>query len=455
MKSNILYIYNKVFRAALYMLCMVSLFSCVKVDLCTAEEHPHTGNLKVVYHWPEDGFSHPDSMLVLVNRIVNTRRVGYVTGKETSVGGRYRFGKVYQNEDAAVSGGLERYPLQLGAGEYQVFAFNNDIADINKGDSGMDSIADYRFDKIEEYSDGQHIGTVGIRDLAISYVGRELTDPGLYLYGKDWVDNNDYGTKYIATEVKPIYRATNKRDELTQEYTVSIRANEKVEIDLYPQKITQDITFAFPVYTECAAGIDEDLQVKIDSIIAEISGIPHKMMLYSGELSVDTTYKMLFKMGMDEENAKEVMLKVEKDGHSVNKKFIKTECMSTISVIGLVTNKDTTALYGPGILQLCIYAHASEYKDGIKVDKTKTLYSKIRMYNIINNANLLIRNEFGKIVQNPGAYEELPRTDTLRIDDIRVKLMRDEVLNASDDDNPIDNWGPEGDGEDNNLEIEL
>lgn len=452
MKSSILYIYNKVCRVALYVLCMASLFSCVKVDLCTAEEHPHTGNLKVVYHWPEDGFSHPDSMLVLVNRIVNTRRVGYVTGKETSVGGRYRFGKVYRNEDDAVASGLERYPLQVGAGEYQVFAFNNDIADINKGDTGMDYVADYRFDNMEEYSDGQHIGTVGIRDLAISYVGRELTDSGLYLYGKDWVDNNDYGTKYIATEIKPIYRAINKQDELTQEYTVSIRANEKVEVDLYPQKITQDITFTFPVYTERVDGIDASSQIKIDSIIAEISGIPHKMMLYSGELSVDTTYKMLFKMGMDEENAKEVVLKVEKDGNSVNKKFIKTECMSTISVMGLVTNKDTTALYGPGILQLCIYSHATNEAGEVK---TKTMYSKIRLYETIDNANLLIRNELGKIVQNPGTYDELPRTDTLRVDGSRLRIIRDEILNTSDDDNPVDNWGPEGDGDDNKLDIEL
>ena len=146
------------------------------------------------------------------------------------------------------------------------------------------------------------------------------------------------------------------------------------------------------------------------------------------------------------------LLKVEKDGNSVNKKFIKTECMSTISVMGLVTNKDTTALYGPGILQLCIYSHATNEAGEVK---TKTMYSKIRLYETIDNANLLIRNELGKIVQNPGTYDELPRTDTLRVDGSRLRIIRDEILNTSDDDNPVDNWGPEGDGDDNKLDIEL
>lgn len=448
MKSNTIYIYNKVWHTALSLLCVSLLFSCVKVDLCTAEEHPHTGNLKIVYHWPENvGGERPDSMLALVNRIVNTRRVGYVTDAKSSVGGRYRFGKVYRNEDTIAANGHDKYPLLVGAGEYQVFAFNNDVVDINKGGVGINAVADYKFDNLAEYSDGQHVGEVGIRDLSISYIGRERTDPDLYLYGKDWVDFNDYDTKYIATEVTPIYRAINKHNEETQEYTVSIRANEKAVVDLYPQKITQDITFSFPIYT--------DAQASVDSIIAEISGIPYKMMLYTGVLNVDSTYKMLFQMGMDKENAKEVTLDVEEivgeDTVVVSKNFMQFECMSTISVMGLIANSDTTDFIGPGILQLCIYV-----SDKTNPAKTKTKYAKIKLYNTINNANLLIRDEFGHIVQNPGTYEELPLTDTLRIDDSRLMVTRDLILQTSDDDNTVDSWVESGSGEDgdNRLEIE-
>lgn len=436
MKRNTHYIYNKVYRTVLLMLCAVSLFSCVKVDLCQDTEHRHAGNVKIVYHWPEDvGSNRPDSMLALVNRIVNTRRVGYVTGAESSVGGYYRFGEEYSNDEAIANGGGDKYPLMVGAGEYQIFAFNNDVADST-------GVPIYYFDNLSEYSDGQHVGTVGIRDLAISYVGRERTDPSLYLYGKDWVDFNDYDTKYIAADVKPIYRAINKHNELTQEYTVNVEAQENVVVDLYPQKITQDITFAFPIYAESG--------VEVDSVIAEISGIPYKMMLYTGVLNMDSTYKMLFRMDFDKDNLQPVVLDVVEKNDTVDKTFMQYDCLSTISVMGLIANTDTTDHIGPGILQLCMYAHTLN-DAGEK--KEKTQYAKIRLYNTINAANLLIRDDHGRIVQNPGTYPELPLTDTLRIDGSRLMLTRNLMLQTSDDDNSVDSW--EYSGEDNRLEIEI
>ena len=170
MKSNLLRTYSKVYRAALMLLCVVSLFSCVKVDLCMEDNHTHTGDVKIFYHWPEDisEEQRPDSMLALVNRVINTHRIGYVTDAETSIGGRYRFGKVY--DDAMVeTTPADQQPLKAGAGEYQVFAFNNDITDIHNS-TGANGVVDYRFDNLKEFGDGEHISTVSIRDLGIAYV---------------------------------------------------------------------------------------------------------------------------------------------------------------------------------------------------------------------------------------------------------------------------------------------
>lgn len=453
MKSNLIYIYNKVYRVVLMVLCVVSFFSCVKVELCRESNHTHMGDVKIIYHWPENisEEQRPDSMLALVNRIINTRRVGYVTGPETSVGGRYRFGQVYND---AMVGGTEadEHPLMVGAGEYQIFAFNNDVADVNKGGTGMNDVPDYRIDNLEEFGDGAHIATVSIRDLGISYVSRDRTDPRLYLYGKDWVDFNPY-TKYIATDITPIYRAFNEHDEATQDYTFTVEINGRSEVHLYPEKMTQDITIAFPIYT--------DEGVKVDSIIAEISGIPRKMMIYTGTLVVDTTYKMLFKMDIDENSAEEVTLKI-KEGEGdaaleVDKPFTRWQCMSSFSVIGLVANSDPKNYTGAGILQLCIYSHAT---DDNGVVKTKTQYAKINMYNTINNANLVITDDYGNAIQNPGTYSQLPRTDTLRIDDSFLMVMRDLVLKTSDDDNSVDSWwgDSDGDGEiddDHKFDVEI
>lgn len=448
MKSNLLHTYSKVYRAALMLLCVVSLFSCVKVDLCMEDNHTHTGDVKIFYHWPEDisEEQRPDSMLALVNRVINTHRIGYVTDAETSIGGRYRFGKVY--DDAMVeTTPADQQPLKVGAGEYQVFAFNNDITDIHNS-TGANGVVDYRFDNLKEFGDGEHISTVSIRDLGIAYVGRERTDPRLFLYGKDWVDFNPY-SKYIATDIKPIYRAVNEHNEATQEYTFKVNVNGESEVHLYPEKMTQDITFSFPIYT--------DEEVVVDSIIAEISGIPHKMLVYTGALVVDTTYKMLFKMDIDTEHPEQVALKVKEESGMADKSFTKLECEHTISVMGLIANSDSTSYTGAGILQLCLYVHTID-NDGVK--KTKCQYAKINMFRTIRDANLVITDDLGNAIQNPGTYGQLPRTNILRIDGSYLIVMRDLILKTSDDDNSVDSWVGDSDGDgkvddDHKLEVEI
>jgi hypothetical protein len=403
----------------------------VKVDLCAEAEHPHTGNIKIIYHWPEDGNEHPDSMLVLANRIINTRRVGYITGKETSIGGRYRFGKTYGGDEV-----IDENSLVVGAGEYQIFAFNHDIVDTDRKSGGMEGNPDYRVESIDEYGSEQHYSSVGIRDIGISYVGRSLDDPHLNRYNKDWIEEfNDYA-RYIATDIKPIYRAINYHDEASQEYTVSVHANEEIEVDLYPQKVTQDIAISFPIYT--------DEEVMVDSIIAEISGIPRKMMVYTGVIVADTTYKMLFPVKIDQANTKKVALEVEENGKVVKRTFVQTECMGDISVIGLIANQNPNHRTGAGILVLCIY---SKTINEIGEVKTKAQYAKINLYNTIKRSNLLIKNEQGEIMQNPGTDPDKSCTNTLRIDDSQLILTRNLILQTSDNDVLGDSWEKAANGD--------
>lgn len=441
------HIYNKVYRAVLMSLCMVSLFSCVKVDLCRESNHTHTGDVKIYYHWPKDisEGQRPDSMLALVNRVINSHRIGYVTDSESSVGGRYRFGKVY--DDATIETTPDdQQPLKVGAGEYQVFAFNNDIVDVNSG-SGVNDVVDYRFDSLNEFID--NIGTMSICDLGIAYVGRERTDSRLSLYGKDWMDFNPY-SKYIATDIKPIFRAFNERNEDTQEYTFTVNIDGESEVHLYPEKMTQDITLSFPIYA--------DEGVVIDSVIAEVSGIPHKMLIYTGSLVVDSTYKMLFKMDIDTDNSERVSLKIKEESGMVDKNFTKIECEHTISVMGLIANSDSTSYTGAGILQLCIYLHAID-DDGVK--KSKNQYAKINMFRTIRDANLVITDNLGNAIQNPGTYENLPCSNVLRIDGSYLIVTRDLILKTSNDGNSVDSWVGDSDGdgkvddEDHKLDVEI
>ena len=88
--------------------------------------------------------------------------------------------------------------------------------------------------------------------------------------------------------------------------------------------------------------------------------------------------------------------------------------------------------------------------------KSKTQYAKINMYNTIKEAHLLITNEQGDVIQNPGTYPELQRIDTLRIENSRLMITKDLVLRTSDDDNSLDTWvgGEDGSGDDR-LDIEI
>ena len=357
MKIKTDYIYNKVCSTALMMLCCVAFFSCTKVDVCRDKTHSHLGKISLVYEWSNiaDSLRRPDSMLVLVSQVVNSHRIGYTDAVDLE-GGRYRFGKM---SDDIVDG-----VLMASAGDYSVYAFNNDV-------DAKDTML-FRFDNLEAYGDG----VVGIQDLTMSYVGYKLGE--IDSYGKEWVSINP-GFDYISTDVKPIYLATINSKTSAKEHTFSVHEGSETRIHVYPRKITQDITFSIPVYVEC---VDEDNFVSVDEVIAEVSGIPYKVKPYSGELNVDTICKLLFKMELDSVGVCTI--------GDESKTFSKYDCKSTISVTGLLANKNNEGCVGAGILQLCLYTR--NINDGDTIDMAPR-YACINLYHTLDSANLVIEKE--------------------------------------------------------------
>lgn len=425
MRTDTTYIYNKVCCAALMMLCCVALFSCTKVDLCEEPQHIHRGYIKLNYHWgdvPEG--QRPASMFALISRAVTTHHMGYVTGTVNSDSGRYQFGGMY--EDC-----VGQQQLMAKVGSYRVFAFNYDIVDTAMNDAG-----DYRFENLEEFLNEELQSEINVSDLCLSYVAHDVAEP----YGKDWQgkDGNRY-SKFVANIPRGLYCAENRFDESAKSYTFNVQNNDTTIVNLYPQKLTQDITISFPVYTEYMDRLSAEDQLYVDSIVAEISGIPQKMMIRNRTLMADTTYKMVFKMDVDKKNTERTELPT-----LPNKVFQKYECSATISVLGLLPNADGPDYsIGAGILQLCIYTHLEN--QGVRVSRAK--YAKINMFNTISRANLVIK--VGKdIMQNPGTYPELPISDTLRIEN-SLAITRDFVLESVNDENSLDSWFGDEDGDGN------
>lgn len=419
MKIDTNHILNKVCSTACMMLCYVAFFSCARVDLCENGNHTHLGSVSVVYDWTEIADSvRPDSILLLVNRVKDSRRVGYVTGSESSVGGRYRFGKMYDNAET----GIYDESLQVLAGDYVTYAFNSDV-------DKKDKI--YRFEYLNEYADGKYLGEVNMGHIAIAYVGRELSEMRAkgYLCSEDWYTVNP-GLDYITTGIAPIYYATNERNDSNQVFTFGVQVGKESKVTLTPKKVTQDITFSFPVYTE--------KQIVIDSVIAEISGIPHKMTLKSGELYIDTIYKMLFKM---EVNAEKEMLAA----NAADGAYAKYECTSTISVLGLLPNKKAGGCVGAGILQVCLYA-SMDNGEGV-MERLAPQYGWIDLHNTIKKANLVIKKERTDnpkekyYVQNPRESQGVPYNDSLRIEDSRlIFAVNGLVAETKSKDESVDYW---------------
>lgn len=429
------------------MLCCVALFSCTKVDLCEEPQHIHRGNIILDFDWedvPEK--QRPESMFALISRAVTTHHMGYVTGSNTSSdGGYYQFGSMY--EDSVTNNPDDPQPLKAKVGSYRVFAFNNDI---------VKSHERYRFENFDQFAHNEGDNTIDVNDLYISYVPHELTDSCVLpdsidnIDSIDWIDTNPY-SKYIAANMRPLYRAVNDYDEKAQSYTFSVKDQGETKVLLSPQKATQDITITFPIYLEYT---DEDT-VSADTIIAEISGIPHRMNFNSGELYVDTTYKVLFKM--DTLNTKKTKLEVNKDTKD-SLTFNEVQCTKTISVTGLLANEGPEYATGAGIMQLC--AHLST-GGGKKAKVRAKVRAKVNMYNTINDANLIIKDEEGRIMQNSKEiYPELPYNDTLRVEGNLLMVTHDLVLKTVGGGEGTDTWqgDKDGDGEiddDHKLDIEM
>ena len=409
MKTDMIRIGNKVYCTALMMLCLIAFFSCVQVDVCSDSKHAHLGEVVVSYQWPENiGEERPDSMLALVNRVVNNHYVGYVTDSETSEGGRYIFGKMYDEADSR---------LQVREGEYRMFAFNHDPAI-------------YNFDGLHE-AEGESLNAVDMNDLAVAYVGRDCDK-------KSWRDDFNPGLQYIASDIKPIYYAVypnpnNAVVDSTQKYSFGVRVGESVNVLLEPRKATQDITFSLPIYAESL--------VTIDSIIAEVSGIPHKMMLRSGKLDIDTVYRMLFQFDVNESCVMpDTVLKINEGGTWVDKAFALYNYQSTISVTGLVSNKDPKAGFGAGILQLCVYASC----DNGNGDKEEFVsFARINLYNTLTQTPLVVKIDDAKegiyFIKNTGENPNMPYSSTLCVPDTLL-FMHDGAMLQTNEDDSKDSW---------------
>lgn len=434
---------------------IVLLQSCnTEVELCYYDDHPHRAALDVRYDWGawKGAGQHPERMYVLAHRIVNTYK--YVFSTETKASGN-RATMLFPVE--------EQIPLYPSVAEIpdegNAPSEGDDEEEIpdeeDDASAGTEVVADDEEEAFEEpvegdissESDGEEDGTGEelpeepkeevwhkmrlkngkYRFLAFNCDTTAFDIKGLEEFQKDpsynmenlylryktvsqaekegaqaWKDYNLYAD-FVESENMPIF--------YTVQNGVNVNLNERVVVNFTPQPVTQKVTVNFT--------IDKEKGVRIDSLLADMSGIPSGMQLATGYLETDRTYKMLFKptCGKNNENAAIV------------------NCTGVLNVTGIMRSRDVSLVTGPGIMQLVIYTSATDPET--KLRKRKIIQCIINLRNTLTKANLIrwaADNEH--IIQTK-------KTGTLDIRSI-LKIEKGMVIVDSDNETGLDRWGQGG-----------
>lgn len=435
------------------MLLSMTMFSAcsTEVDLCYEENHPHLTAVKYEFNWGGTADERiPDSMYVIAYRVVNLWKASMVVdshngcghfihnapdlteetpGQTEDVSGQAegeiqpeKISRSYgttlladdsstdngssDNEDEtsplpdAVGPSLDVFPVRTGAYKFITFSLDND-------EMIYTDVTEYMVDETNE----KHL-----QDIYVEYKVYPKGSNGLRHTLVDWQDYNAYAS-YIQPNMRPIYFDTIPSKQIPKGSTV--------ECGLSPKPVTQHIDIYFNIKKDRSR---QDF--RIDSVWADISGVPRRFNLANGYLDVTRTAKMMFPTD-------DV-----KDSDTSNGPV---KVHGAIDVPGIVQNNTPTANTGPGIMQVIIFASVLakdeqgnqlyEEVDGLSVPKrlTKKIQGKINLYNTLRTSKLLTLTDDMKHAVLSGSRGVIDIVADIVIDG-------EDVLEYNDELGGIDGW---------------
>lgn len=390
----------------LKMLCVMmaagGVTACTEVDLCYSG-HPHRSTLDFRFHWPEEyAGNRPDSMRVVAVRPINLLRYEFVVSAEAEKnGGQLLFPDeerqplVETADDGTVLPPTGNDNLWVRSGEYNFAAFGWD-AELFESD--VDMLSD----------DGETAAAEGVQaPVYLSYRHYAVDSPELTARYGTWKDYNAY-SEYILGGGMPIYYANVERVAVP----VSRQETPTVTVDFTPYTMTQKVSFVFH--------LEKTPDVMVDSLVAEIAGVPAVIDLTSGLVKADTTYKMLFR-------ADYPALPAQADSLTATT----LQCEGTVNVTGVVRSYNEDMLTGPGILQIAVYARCED--NGRQV--YKVFHAGINLYNTLRQMELLDYDEA------TGCYRQTCREAVIDVDAV-LHIDRDKVTGSGSASTGLDYWLP-------------
>lgn len=389
-------------HAAMVMMLVGGLLpACTEVDLCYAP-HPHRAYLDFRYHWPEEfDDMRPDSMGVVGVRPINLLRYEYrTTALEEGNTGVMLSPESERQPLTDAAGPTGNDALWARSGEYNFAAFAWDAAMLTEETELLDHAG--------ELTD---MGS-GLTPLYLSYRHYPVDSPEITDYFGEWRDYNAY-SDYISGVGMPVFFAQIHRVEVP----VADSANVHVPVDFQVSTLTQAVTFLMHV--------EKDAGVVVDSLAAEISGVPTTIELTTGLVLAHKTYKMLFHPVYGPMAAADSVAATRLD------------CAGTAHVTGIMRSYSEEMRTGPGILQIAVYAHY-DYTDedtGETRRAVRVFHAGINLYHTLKEQQLLDYDD------TLDGYHQTCRTAEIEITD-PLRVTREGIVESGSTATGLDAWIP-------------
>ena len=340
----------------MFLLMLTLCLSCTDAELCYQPNHPHRADATFSFDWGSYQ-EIPDSMLVICNRVVNLWKAAAVVNSQTNIG-HFIFNapRVPAEETPAPPTEGEETDTPTEGEETDTPApATRAVTSSPESDRFSLPVGTYKFLTIScdttelDYTNvykflNDNTGMV-LQDVDVSYKTYGIRDKGYRGFRPGWEDNNNYGARYMQPDVFPLFYDTIAPRDLN--------LGETMRCHFTPKALTQNIDVYLTVKKK-----SEKNPFTIDSVQAELAGIPISLNLSTGYLDITKTAKLPFRMdryvdGQKLEVVKDSEGKIVSSGDTHESTEI--ECHGNIDCTGIVYNADPEALSGPGIMQLAIY----------------------------------------------------------------------------------------------------
>ena len=452
----------------MFLLTLTLCLSCTDAELCYQPNHPHRADAKFSFDWGSYQ-EIPDSMLVICNRVVNLWKAAAVVNSQTNIG-HFIFNapRVPAEETPAPPTEGEETPAPPTEGEETETPTEGEETDtpapatraaISSPESDRFSlpVGTYKFVAIScdttelDYTNvykflNDNTGMV-LQDVDVSYKTYGIRDKGYRGFRPGWEDNNNYGARYMQPDVFPLFYDTIAPRDLNLGETMRCRFT--------PRALTQNLDVYLTIKKK-----SEKNPFTIDSVQAELAGIPISLNLSTGYLDITKTAKLPFRMDRYVDGQKLEVVK-DSEGNIVSSgdthESTEIECHGNIDCTGIVYNADPEALSGPGIMQLAIY---------LTIEKKIPIYQRDQNGDLVldDNGQLIIIGyntmRSAKMIQGKiNLYHTLREADLLeylaggryvkkKVDHAELRINADVELNAdniSEESNEgMDSWVSSG-----------